>query len=161
MDLLLNKKLFWLYITSMWLSIRLVVFTQYKLVVTVVWWIMAFFIAFAVHALWSGGEIIILAVAFFLQNRFYRFMQPAKAKLIRMGDSVEFAEEVEGSYMQTFKSAKVLRKMRCEDVAATGLFSEELIPFYSHFYLVEMKDKNGIIPYEWFLSIDFEDEIDA
>ncbi len=51
-------------------------------------------------------------------------------------------------------------RMRGEDVAITGLFSEDLIPFYSHFYLVEMDDKNAIIPYEWILSIDLEDVLE-
>jgi hypothetical protein len=81
-------------------------------------------------------------------------MEPSKSKLIRVGDSVEFAEDQEDSYIQKFNSAKILQKMRGEDVLKTGLFSEELIPLYSHFYLVELDDKNAVIPYEWILSID-------
>ncbi len=160
MDLLLNKKLFWLYLSSMWLSIRLVLFEKYTLVLTVLWWVLAFVVAFVLHGFWSGSGFIALAVAFFLQKRFYRFMEPSKSKLIRIGDRVEFAEDQEDSYIQKFKSAKILRKMRGEDVAMTGLFSEDLIPFYSHFYLVEMDDKNAIIPYEWILSIDLEDVLE-
>ena len=98
-----------------------------------------------------------LAAAFLVQKMFYRLMEPSKSKLIRTGDRVEFAEDEEESYIQKFKTGKILRKMRGEDVLKTGLFSEEMIPLYSHFYLVEMDDKNAIIPYEWVLSIDFED----
>lgn len=160
MDNYLNKKLFWLYITSMWRSLRLVLFEKYTLALTVIWWVSAFVLAFVVHGLWIGSGFIVLAVAFLLQKRFYGFMASSKSKLIRIGDRVEFAEDQEESYIQKFKSAKVLRKMRNEDVAKTGLFSEELIPFYSHFYLVEMEDKNAVIPYEWILSIDLEDVLE-
>ena len=154
MDLLLDKKLFWLYITSMWLSIRLVMFEKFSFILMVVWWMMAFAVAFVARGLLSGSEFILLAAAFLVQKRFYRLMEPLKANLIRVGDSVEFAEDQEDSYIQKFNSAKILRKMRGEDVLKTGLFSEELIPLYSHFYLVELDDKNAVIPYEWILSID-------
>ena len=154
MDNRLNKKLFWLYLTSMWLSIRLVMFEKFTFILMVLWWVLAFITAFVARGLLSGSEFLILAAAYLLQRRFYRLMEPSKSKLIRIGDSVEFAEDQQESYIQKFESGKILRKMRGEDVALTGLFSEELIPFYSHFYLVELDDKNVIVPYEWILSID-------
>ncbi len=150
----LNKKLFWLYVTSMWLSIRLVMFEKFSFILLVVWWVMAFIVAFVARSVLSGSEFIVLAAAFLLQKRFYRLMEPSKSKLIHVGDSVEYAEDQQESYIQKFKSGKILRKMRGEDVVQTGLFSEDLIPLYSHFYLIEMEDKNAIIPYEWILSID-------
>ena len=150
----MNKKLFWLYLTSMWLSIRLVMFEKFTFILLVLWWVLAFITAFVARGLLSGSEFLLLAAAYLLQKRFYRLMGPLKAKLIRVGDSVEFAEDQEDSYIQKFNSAKILRKMRGEDVLKTGLFSEELIPLYSHFYLVELDDKNAVIPYEWILSID-------
>lgn len=150
----LNKKLFWLYLTSMWLSIRLVIFEKFSFILMVIWWVLAFTMAFVSRSFLSGSEFVVLAAAFWLQKRFYRLMEPLKSKLIRVGDSVEFAEDQEDSYIQKFESGKILRKMCGEDVALTGLFSKELIPFYSHFYLVELDDKNAIIPYEWILSID-------
>ena len=156
----LNKKLFWLYITSMWLSIRLVMFEKFAFILLVVWWMMAFAVAFMARSFLSGSEFIVLAAAFLVQKRFYRLMEPSKAKLIRIGDDVEFAEDEENSYIQKFQSGKVLQKMRGEDVAKTGLFSEELIPLYSHFYLVKLKDKNVVVPYEWILSIDLVDVLE-
>jgi len=160
LDYCLNKKLFWLYVTSLWRSIRLVMFEKFSFILLVVWWLMAFSVAFVARGLLSGSEFIVLAIAFLLQKRFYRFMAPSKAKLIRIGDDVEFAEDQENSYVQKFQSGRVLQKMRGVDVAKTGLFSEELIPLYSHFYLVELKDKNVVVPYEWILSIDFEDVLE-
>lgn len=160
LDARLKKNLFWLYIRSMWLALRLVLFEKYTFVLTLFWWILAFIAAFAVHSFKNGSEFVVLGIAFFLQKHVYRFLAPLKSKLIYVGDRVEFAEDQENSYIQKFKSAKVLRKMRGEDVARTGLFSEELIPLYSHFYLVELEDKNAIIPYEWILSIDLEDVIE-
>ena len=153
----MNKKLFWLYVTSMWRTIRLIVFEKFSFILLVVWWMLAFAAAFVARGLYSGSEFVVLAAAFLVQKRFYRLMEPSKSKLIRIGDRVEFAEDEEESYIQKFKTGKILRKMRGEDVLKTGLFSEEMIPLYSHFYLVEMDDKNAIIPYEWVLSIDFED----
>ncbi len=150
----LNKKLFWLYVTSMWLSIRLVMFEKFSFILLVVWWVMAFIVAFVARSVLSGSEFIVLAAAFLLQKRFYRLMEPSKSKLIRIGDSVEFAEDQQESYIQKFESGKIVRKMRGVDVAKTGLFSEEMIPLYSHFYLVELEAKNVIGPYEWILSID-------
>ncbi len=153
----MNKKLFWLYVTSMWRTIRLIVFEKFSFILLVVWWMLAFAAAFVARGLYSGSEFVVLAAAFLVQKRFYRLMEPSKSKLIRIGDRVEFAENEEESYIQKFETGKILRKMRGEDVLKTGLFSEEMIPLYSHFYLVEMDDKNAIIPYEWVLSIDFED----
>jgi len=138
----------------MWLSVRLVMFEKYSFILLVLWWLMAFTVAFVTRTLLSGSEFIVLAAAFLLQKRFYRLAEPLKAKLIRVGDNVEFADDQVDSYIQKFESGKILQKMRGEDVVKTGLFSEELIPFYSHFYLVELEDKNAIIPYEWVLSID-------
>lgn len=153
----MNKKLFWLYLGSMWLSIRLVLFEKYAFVLMVLWWLAAFILAFVLRAVWSGSEFIVLAAAYVVQKRFYKWMEPLKSTLIRIGDKVEFAEDQQNSYIQQFKSGKILRKMRGEDVAMTGLFSEELIPLYHHFYLVQMEEKNLIIPYEWILSIDMDD----
>jgi len=154
MDSNLNKKLFWLYITSMWLSIRLVMFEKYAFILLILWWVLAFSVAFVSRALLSGSEFIVIAIAFLIQKRFYRWVEPLKSKLICIGDNVEFAEDQEDSYIQKFESGKILRKMCGEDVVKTGLFSEELISLYSHFYLVELDDKNAVIPYEWILSID-------
>jgi len=160
LDALLNKNLFWLYLRSMWLALRLVLFEKYTFVLMLIWWSLAFVVAFAVHGFGNGSEFIALGIAFFLQKHVYRLLDPFKARLINIGDRVEFAEDQENSYIQKFNNAKVLRKMRGEDVAKTGLFAEELIPFYSHFYLVELDDKNVIIPYEWILSIDLDEVIE-
>ena len=122
-----------------------------------IWWASSFLFAFIFHDIWRGSGLIVAAAAFVVQKRFYSFMAPFKSKFIRLGDRIEFAEDNGESTIQTFKSAKVLRRMRGEDVAKTGLFSEELMPFYSRFYLVELENKNAIIPYEWILSIDPED----
>lgn len=144
----------------MWRSIRLVMFEKFSFILLVVWWMLAFAAAFAARGLYSGSEFVVLAAAFLLQKRFYRMMEPSKSRLIRIGDRVEFAQDEQESYIQKFETGKILRKMRGEDVLKTGLFSEELIPMYSHFYLVEMDDKNAVIPYEWVLSIDFEDVLE-
>lgn len=122
---------------------------------------MALLVGYLTNALWSGGGIIILAIAIVMQRNYVRWMEQFKSRLIRIGDRIEFAKEEEGGYVQQFESARVLRKMRGEDVAISGFFLDEMVPFYSHFYLVELDDKNAIIPYEWILSIELEDELPA
>jgi len=136
---------------------RLVIFEKYSFVLMVLWWLFAFVLAFIARGLYPGAGLVVVGLAFFTQKRIYRYMERFKSGLIKIGDRIEFAEDTQNSYVQKFKTAKVLRKMRGEDVAITGLFDEELIPMYSHFYLVELEDKNVIIPYEWILSIDVED----
>lgn len=152
----MNKKLLWLYVSSLSRSIRLVMFEKYSFILMVLWWLFAFIIAFITRSLYPGAGLVVVGLAFFTQKYVYRYMERFKSVLIKIGDYVEFAEDQENSYIQKFKIAKVLRKMRGEDVAITGLFDEELIPMYRHFYLVEMNDKNIIIPYEWILSLDME-----
>jgi len=136
---------------------RLVIFEKYNFVLMVLWWLLIFALAFIARGLYPGAGLVVVGLAFFIQKHVYRYMERFKSGLINIGDHVEFAEDTQNSYVQKFKTAKVLRKMRGEDVAITGLFEEELIPMYSHFYLVELDDKNAIIPYEWILSIDVED----
>lgn len=119
-----------------------------------------FSLAFIMRGVYPGLGLVVVGVAFFLQNPVYRRMTPYRSSLIHRGDLVEFAEETDNTYVQKFMSGKVLRKMRGEDVLKSGLFSEELVPHYSHFYLVELKDKNVIVPYEWILSLDFKEDED-
>lgn len=157
MDNRLNKKLFWLYLTSMWLSIRLVMFEKYHFVLLVLWWLFAFVVAFIARGIYPGAGLVVVGLAFVMQKRLFRYMERFKSMLIRIGDTVEFAEDEADGYIQKFKTGKVLRKMSGEDVATTGLINKELIPMYTHFYLVEIDDKNIIIPYEWVLSLDFEE----
>jgi len=152
----LNKKLLWLYVSSLSRSIRLVIFERYNFVLMVVWWLLAFGLAFITRSLYPGAGLLVVGLAFFTQKYVYRFMERFKSGFIKTGDYVEFVDDTENSYVQKFKTAKVLRKMRGVDVVITGLFDEALIPMYTHFYLVEMKDKNIIVPYEWVLSIDME-----
>jgi len=138
----------------MWLYIRLVLFEKYNFYITVLWWVIAFVVAFVVRGLYAGLGVVVILIAVVLQKRFVKWMQQHKARLIRKGDRVEFAQDEAEGYIQKFESGKVLEKMRGEDVLLSGLFSEELVPLYSHFYLIEMEQKNTIIPYEWILSID-------
>ena len=152
----MNKKLLWLYARSLSRSIRLVMFEKYSFILMVLWWLLTFIVAFVMRSLYPGAGLVVVGLAFFAQKYVYRYMERFKSLLIHTGDYVEFVEELQESYVQQFKTAKVLRKMRGEDVAKTGLFDETLIPMYRHFYLVEMKDENVIVPYEWILSLDME-----
>ncbi len=156
----MNLKLFWTYITSLWLSIRLVLFEKYTFVLLVIWWLFAFIVAFGARQLYPGLGLVVVGLAFFSQKYVYRKLAGSRAWLIRRGDRIEFADDRQDGYVQQFEYAKVLQKMRGEDVAKTGLFEAELIPLYHHFYLVEMEDKNRIIPFEWILSLDFEDPLE-
>lgn len=150
----LNRKLFLPYLDTLGFSLRFILFEKYKEALMLLWWGSAAAAAFVLKELWTGGIFIAPVAAFVLQKRFYRLMGRSKSRLIRIGDSVEYAHAGDESCLQIFKSAKVLRKMRVEDAARTGLFPEEMLALYSHFYLVDMGKKNAVIPYEWILSID-------
>jgi len=150
----MNIKELWTYVSSMWLYIRLVLFEKYGFFMALLFWVLTFVVAFILHGLYQGLGVVIVILAFAFQKKFYRFMETKKARLLRKGDRVEFAEGEEESYVQKFNRGKILERMRGEDVLLTTLFDAELVPFYSHFYLIEMEEKNTIIPYEWILSID-------
>ena len=160
-SILLDKELFWLYLTSMWLSIRLIMFEKYPLVLKILWWMPLLSIALIAHFIFPWSEMAVVLLGLLAQKRFYKFMEPMKAYLIYQGDRVEFANDQQDGYVQKFESAKVLRKMRGEDVALSGLFEKELIDLYSHFYLMEQEEKNIIVPYEWILGLEIEElEVD-
>ena len=156
----MNKKLFWIYLTSMWLSIRLIMFEKFPLVLKIVWWIPLLVIALIAHFILAWSEVVFLVLGFLLQKIFYRYMEPLKAYLICKDDRIEFAQDEQEGYIQKFESAKILRKMRGEDVALSGLFDKELIGLYSHFYLVEQEEKNIVIPYEWILSLEIKEFVE-
>ena len=159
MENILNKKQFWLHISALGLSIRLILFEKYSFVLLLVWWLLAFALAFVARAIYPGMGLVVVGLAFVVQRPLYRHMARFRSALIKRGDMVEFVEDTQESYVQQFKRGKILEKMRGEDVAATGLFSEEMIPLYHHFYLVETPEKNMIVPYEWILSLDFEEAL--
>ena len=114
-------------------------------------------VALIAHFTLPWSEVAVVLLGFFAQNKFYRVMELLKAHLICKGDRVEFANDQQEGYVQKFESAKVLRKMRGEDVALSGLFEKDLIDLYSHFYLMEQEEKNIIVPYEWILGLEIED----
>ena len=141
----------------MWFSIRLIMFEKYPLVIKSLWWMVVLSVALIAHFILPWSEVVVVLVGLLSQKSFYRVMEPLKAHLIRKGDRVEFANDQQEGYVQKFESAKVLRKMRGEDVALSGLFEKDLIDLYSHFYLMEQEEKNIIVPYEWILGLEIED----
>ena len=152
----MDKKTFWLYVTSMWLSLRVVVFENYTTVITYTWWLFTFIVAVAAHFIFFGSEVGVIVFALVFQKYVYVSMKKVKSKLIMRGDIVEFASDQDEGYVQHFKNAIVLRKMYAKDVKTTRLFSEALLPLYSHFYLVKLEDENAIIPYEWIVGLEIE-----
>jgi len=125
-----------------------------------VWWFAVFMLAFMLRALYPGLGLLAVGIAFFLQRYVYRYMARYRPLLIKEGDLVEYAEDQQKGYIQKFNRGRVLRKMRSEDVAKSGGFPQEMIPLYSHFYIVSLEEKNVIIPFEWLLSLDFEEELE-
>ncbi len=152
-------KLLWQTITSLGLSFRLVLFEKYRFVLLVLWWLFAFILAFVGRGIYLGVGLVVVGIAFFTQKSFYRYMERFRSALIHLGDRVEFADDQQEGYIQKFEHGKVLRKMQGEDVLKTGLMSEEIVGLYQHFYLIEMQDKNVVIPFEWVLSLDSEDSL--
>ncbi len=150
----MNRELFWRHIIALRLAVRIIVFEKYRRVMLTLWWTTALLLGYLTNSHLCGSGFMMLAIAVAGQRSYLRWAQKRKSKLIHVGDRVEFAEEEEDGYIQKFGSGRILRQMRGEDVAISGFFSNELIALYSHFYLVEMEEKNTIIPYEWILSIE-------
>jgi hypothetical protein len=143
----------------MGLALRIVLFETYISAVTLLWWMLVGFVAIvAFLAHWAAGAVVLLFGAL-LFRRAKALMLTYRYRLIRRGDRVEYALPEADALAEQFATAKVLQYLRREDVSKTSLFDPELLPFYSHFYLVKTGKKNGIIPFEWIVSIELDDAL--
>jgi hypothetical protein len=141
----------------MGLALRIVLFEKYVPAVTLLWWMLVGIgavCAFLVHWI-AGSALFVFGVLLFRKVK--ALMLKYRYRLIRRGDRVEYALPDADALAEQFATASVLQYLRREDVAHTSLFDPELLPFYSHYYLVKTGKKNSVIPYEWIVSIELDD----
>ncbi len=76
-----------------------------------------------------------------------------KRSLIHKNDRIEYADPQSQKSSEMFKIAKVLLKMKADEVKKTSLISQELMEGNKHFYLVQADDKPRVIAYDWIMGI--------
>ncbi len=79
-----------------------------------------------------------------------------KRKLLRKGDAIEFVQDNSESDLQTYQRATLIEKLPIASVEKSSLFDKELIQYFDHFYLIKVKKKTLIIPFEWIIAIETE-----
>jgi hypothetical protein len=131
-----------------------ILFEKLSTVFMLVWWVFAACTALMGSFIDGVVAVAVAAAALLLYRPVWKMVHEGKYRLIRRGDTVEFTEPSESLTDQKFETAKVLRFMTVENVAASEAFSPEYLELYSHFYLVESGDKNRVIPYEWIITIE-------
>lgn len=153
------NKMWFIYISTIFLVIRAIVFEKYTQFVAVVWFGffgLIFLMFMSLHWSFLVGIIIVSLVGYPPLNK---ASIGWKYLLICKGDYVEYAPLDTSETLETaalFKTVKVLRYLKQDEVKVSGGFEREYLEFYEHFYLCEDKNKNIFIPYEWILRIETE-----
>ena len=83
-----------------------------------------------------------------------------RRKLLRLGDSIEFVKDSDEADFQTYVRATIIEKLPIASVKKSSLFNQELIDYYEHYYLIKIKKKTLIIPFEWIIAIETELEVE-
>ena len=81
-----------------------------------------------------------------------------KRMLLRLGDSIEFVQDSEEADFQTYERATIIEKLPIASVKKSSLFNKELIEYFEHYYLIKVKKKTLIIPFEWIIAIETDIE---
>lgn len=150
---MLNRKPWWHYLKTLTLVFRVILYEKLSTVFMLLWWVMIGSIAIIGSSDWRI-VLPVLVVGLLLYRPVWKMVLGGKYRLIRRGDTVEYSEPSESLSEQKFETAKVLRFMTAENVAASNMFDAEHLELYSHFYLVDSGKKNRVIPYEWIVSIE-------
>jgi hypothetical protein len=143
-----------LYLKSLFLVFRIILFEKYSLVLSLFWWFL-FLLSAGVSgfaSLWLSAAV--LAAALLAYRPFLRAALRKKYALIRCGDRVEYALPDEGTTMQPFERGTVLRSLSPRNAAKTERFDAGELELYDHFFLVDTGKKNRLIPYEWVIAIE-------
>ena len=148
-----------LYLRSITLALRVILFDTYSGVVTFAWWLFVLLAAVVSGMLHWGAAAGCIGVGVLLYRPFLSWMLSKRRHLLRKGDLVEYtvASETE---TPSFSRGRILYAMRPEDVAKTSLFTKGEAGFYEYFYLLSTAEKNYAVPYEWIMAIEIDDQIE-
>lgn len=110
-------------------------------------------LAFVLSILHWGVAVVVLLMGVVFFRKILKRFQFLKRALIRKGDRVEYADPNALEMTETFKTARVLLKMRPSEVEKTKLLPQELMEENRHFYLVEDQKRPTVIAYDWIVSL--------
>ncbi|GEM_PF-5909731 len=146
----------WLYIRSILLALRVVVFERFRLAVAVVWGTISITISIFIAVINPYIALVYLLVATLMYEQIFRLLATYKHHLIKMGDTVEFIpKQDESSYIQKFSRGVVIQRVDPKDIEipdAQGL--------YEHLFLLRTAKETVIVAFEHIVSIEIESRLD-
>ena len=154
---ILHKLQWWLYLRTIVLVVRVIVFEKYTVVTALLWLLLTGLLALLAFFIHYGITLAVVVFSLLFYTKVQKYLLEKQYLLIRPGDRVEYAVSGGDETLQTFATAKVLRRMRARDLAKSSLFDSEYLDLYEHFYLVDSGEKNEVIAYEWIIGIEAGD----
>lgn len=132
---------------------RVMIFEKFSAVFFFFYLLFVLSLGFVLSVIHWSAAVAVLLLGFLLFSRALQGFQFLKRALIRKGDRIEYADPNASQTNQIFKKAKVLLKMRFDEVQKSRLIPQELMEGNRHFFLVETKKKPTIIAYDWIIGI--------
>jgi len=154
--------MWFIYLKAMSLSLRAVLFEKYSLVVSAVWSTFFLILLVVLSGLHWSFALVVIVVSFGVYRLYFNFMMLQKYHLIFKGDCVEYTPLNDDETIvqsKLFKTTKVSRLMKQDEVKLSGGFESEYLEYYELFYLCEDKNKKLFIPFEWIIRIETELEV--
>ena len=147
-----------LYVRSIGLALRSVLFDQYPLFIKIFWtlFITVLVLIGSVISVWISLSIFLIGLS--LYRSLFSLAMERKYWLIRTGDTIEYALPKGATPIQQFAKRKIRYRLSQKELASTTLFDPEMIEFYEHFFLIDENGKNVPIAFEWISSIEIEEE---
>ena len=133
--------------------LRVMFFEKFTLVFTVFYILVILSISYVLSAVHWSVSLVVLVLAVLLYTKSLGGFQFLKRSLIRKNDRIEYADPRSEEASEMFKMAKVLLKMKPDEVKKTSLISEELMEGNHHFYLVQADEKPTVIAYDWIMGL--------
>ena len=149
-----------LYIRSVSLALRTVVFAQFNLSMKVLWGVMVSILALLGYAVSVWVMISVLLLGALLYRKFFALASKGRYRLVKKNDRIEYAPADEESMFQEFRIATVREHMRKEALAGGQLFDPDQLKYYTHFFLISDSEKSRLIPFEWIISIEVDETPD-
>lgn len=153
------NKIYLTYARTLYSVIRALLFEKYTQVITVAWFgffAIVWIVFLPLHWSFSVTAMVIALIGY---RFFYTKTLVLKQYLIALGDYVEYTPIDTSSSLDSdtlFKTCKILRRLKKEEVQLSGGFEKAYIEYYDTFFLCEEGNKNIFIPYEWILRIETE-----
>lgn len=139
--------------SQLFMLLRVISFEKFTLIFSVFYILFILSLSYVLSAVHWGVSLLLLLLAVVSLTRVLDNFQFLKRSLIHKNDRIEYADPSSEDSSKMFKMAKVLLKMKADEVRKTSLISEELMEGSHHFYLVQVDAKPTVIAYDWIMGL--------